>query len=149
MGRLARLAARSPTERSLLLKAAVLIAVIRVGLSTLRFERLRLLLARLAVPGPAGHPAHPADASVESVIWAVEAVGRHLPAIGTCLTQALAAHVLLARRGFPSNLRIGVARTANGTFEAHAWLERDGTILIGGRASRRYTPMPALNGLEP
>jgi hypothetical protein len=82
------------------------------------------------------------------VIWAVEAVGRRLPAIGTCLTQALSAHVLLGRIGQRSDLRIGVRRDATGTFAGHAWLEDDGVVLIGGSCHTSYAPMPGLRGLE-
>ena len=50
---------------------------------------------------------------------------------GTCLVRALALQRFLARRGHPSELRIGVARTARG-FEAHAWLVDGEDILEGG-----------------
>src|SRR6266540_2459767 len=75
------------------------------------------------------------------------AAGRQVSFIGTCLTQALVAHVMLSRRGHPSNLRIGVKRDVHGTFTAHAWLERDGHVLIGGEPHHNYVPMPVLNGL--
>ena len=61
----------------------------------------------------------------------------------TCLTQALALRSLLAADGRPSALRLGVARERRG-FEAHAWLESEGRILIGGGDVQRYTPLPTL-----
>src|SRR5690349_7185173 len=48
----------------------------------------------------------------------------------TCLSEALAAQAVLARHGHASELRIGV-RKAGEKFEAHAWLECAGRILIG------------------
>jgi hypothetical protein len=149
MDRLSRFLHLSRAERTLLLQATILMAAIRLGLSTLRFARLRTLLARLAATGLRRADRAPlrSSAAVRSV-WAVETVGHHFPLIGTCLTQALAAHVLLARRGHESNLRIGVTRDGNGKFVAHAWLEKEGAILIGGTWSKSYTPMPVLNGLE-
>jgi hypothetical protein len=79
------------------------------------------------------------------------AAGRRLPAVGTCLTQALTAYVLLERRGCPTKLRIGVSKDAGGNFVAHAWLEAEDRILIGqlGPNQDGYIPLPALNGLEP
>ena len=138
----------SVTEQRLLLQATILLATIRLGLFTLPFASLRSMLARLAATGNRrDDQGQPASDGVERTVWAVETVGRHFPAIGTCLTQALAAHVMLARRGHQSNLRIGVARNADGKFEAHAWLEKDNVMLIGGNGSSQFTPMPILNGL--
>ena len=129
----------------LLLKAALLMAAVRVGLSVLPFATLRGILRRLAWRARQVRDA--ADAA--RTVWAVETVGRHAKFMGTCLVQALAAHVLLARAGHESNLRIGVTRGSKGAFTAHAWLEREGAILIGGDWARHYVPMPALRGLEP
>jgi len=38
-------------------------------------------------------------------------------------------------------LWIGVARDAGGDFEAHAWLECQGRILIGSQDVNRYEPL--------
>jgi hypothetical protein len=76
----------------------------------------------------------------------VEVAARRVPR-ATCLVRALAAQALLARHGHPSQLRLGVARGADRAFEAHAWLERDGQILIGGGPEGRYVPLPALDPL--
>jgi hypothetical protein len=63
--------------------------------------------------------------------WAVEAAARRIPK-ATCLAQGMAMHVLLRRLGEPSELRMGVARNSNGQFEAHAWVETQGLVVIGG-----------------
>jgi len=51
--------------------------------------------------------------------------------------------VIIGRHGYPVMLRIGVARSEEGEFEAHAWIESDGVIVIGGAKSTlgRYTPL--------
>lgn len=70
------------------------------------------------------------------LLWAVEAVSRRLLPQRPCLTQALAAHVLLVRHGAHQvELQIGVKRPSDGTFRAHAWLERKGRVLVGGETS--------------
>lgn len=77
-----------------------------------------------------------ANALVRTVAWA----GRNLLADRPCLTQAIACRWLLARRGYDSTLRIGVRRDEDG-IGAHAWLEIDGRIIIGGGDSRvLYSP---------
>jgi Transglutaminase-like superfamily len=51
--------------------------------------------------------------------------GVHQP---TCLQRSLALWYLLRRQGIASQLRIG-ARKIEGQFEAHPWIEVDGTAL--------------------
>jgi hypothetical protein len=77
---------------------------------------------------------------VQDVVWAVGLVSRTVPG-ATCLTQALAAQVLLSRHGCGSRLRIGVARAAAGGLVAHAWLESGGMVVLGGPDIGSYTPL--------
>ena len=148
MGRLRRVFRLSTQKKILLFQATLLLTATRLGLHVLSFARLRSLLARYVGVGGAKHGALQHGA-LDPIVWAVEAVSRQIPAIGTCLTQALAAHVLLARRGVQSDLRIGVMRDGSGKFIAHAWLEKDGRILIGEAHRQGYNPMPVLNVLKP
>jgi transglutaminase superfamily protein len=134
------------TRRTLLVQALTLVVAARVGLKVLPFSLVRRCLTQLAKPRTV---VVSTQAELQDVIWAVEVIGRHLPAYGTCLTQALAAHVLIGRSGLKSDLRIGVTRNQRGNFEAHAWLEKDGTVIIGGVGHTEFTPMPVLNGLDP
>lgn len=47
---------------------------------------------------------------------------------GRCLSQSLVMRLLLNREGISSELKIGV-RQDDGKFDAHAWLEKEGTLL--------------------
>lgn len=71
------------------------------------------------------------DRSAGRVLRAVRRAARLVPG-ASCLTQALTAQILLARRGVPSVLHLGVNRTENGVFGAHAWLEIGGVVVMGG-----------------
>lgn len=85
---------------------------------------------------------------VRRIAASVRRVSRYVPA-ASCLTQALATEFLLARRGQISSLLIGVTKTEEGEFKAHAWLESDGKIIIGGvQGSRRYTVLQPLGELR-
>jgi len=70
---------------------------------------------------------------VERVAWAVHHASRIVPR-ATCLTQALAAQIMLARRGLPAMVHIGVRRDDTSTFEAHAWLTFRGVVILGNRS---------------
>jgi hypothetical protein len=80
--------------------------------------------------------------SVDKYVWAVRAVSRFVPG-ATCLTQALAAQVLLSRAGHSPRVEIGVAKNENKQFQAHAWLVIGDQVLIGGGEVDRYTPLIA------
>ena len=127
-------------ERWLLLRAAVLVAAVRIALSTLPFRWLR----RLAGVGLAISP-RLAGMPVPRLSRAVQAAARRIPG-ATCLTQALAMQRLLAQAGRRADLRIGVAKDAERGFEAHAWVEWQGNVVLGNDMELdRYTPMLALN----
>jgi hypothetical protein len=111
-------------------------AGVRLGLWLLPFRVLNRAVARLARPARAL-----TRQPLERVIWSVHVASRFVPR-ATCLTQSLAAQILLARRGYPAALRLGVAREA-GQFDAHAWLESNGRVVIGNADLWRYTPMTA------
>lgn len=108
----------------------------------LPFQTLRRLVDRLSKPSARSQTT--GRSSIEKVVWAVELSGRYVP--GTCLTRALAAQILLARRGHPVLLHIGAVREEGEKFLAHAWLECDGRVVIGGHELERYTPLTTLKG---
>lgn len=64
----------------------------------------------------------------ERLARAVRRTLRVLPGDSRCLMQSLVLTALLARRGRPARLVIGV--TAEGEFAAHAWVERGGVPLL-------------------
>lgn len=133
VGRVHRLVtfARLPaTDRMLAVRAAGWLVLARIALWTLPFARVQALVARLgARRGAVG-------VAPGRLAWTVETTARSVPQ-ATCLTQALAAQVMLSRAGEKPSLHIGVA-TDRGAFEAHAWLELNGRPLVGDRELDRY-----------
>jgi hypothetical protein len=144
MSKLCKLQKLSPMERHLLVRALLLVTTVRLGLWLLPFSTQRRILARL----DQAHPRLPRVAvSPDQIARAVVVAGRYVPR-ATCLTQALAAQVLLKGAGFLPLLRIGVARDTQGRFQAHAWVENSGKVLIGGCDLASYTPFRALSGFS-
>jgi hypothetical protein len=140
--------ALAPAERLLLLKAAALLAAIQLGLGRMPFTLLR----RLVTGGRRidGRPADGAGAFADQVVWAVTAASRRVPGRSTCLSRALTVQALLARRGWPSRLQVGVVRGQRSQLEGHAWVECHGRVLIGGTAAeiRNFTRLAAFD-VEP
>ena len=142
MRRLRKLLRLSGVERWLLMKATLLLGVVRVGLWLLPFATVRRLLDKLTeTPVRVRNR----ERSRNDVVWAVETAGRCVPPASTCLSQALTAQVMLLRRGHPAVLHIGVVKEEGG-FLAHAWVESDSEVMIGGHGLDRYTPLTVLEG---
>ncbi len=127
-------------EQSALVKALLLLWACRLGLWLLPFKTLRGLLAKISFFSKCD------PAKTDTIIWAVAVGSRYVPA-ATCLTQALAGQVLLNRHDAPALLCIGVAKDEQGVFQAHAWVESQGRILMGNSPDlRRYTRVSAFEG---
>lgn len=116
----------APARRSFVVRAAFLVPLVRAGLWLLPFGRLRALVSRPPKTTVGGN----APQIVADVVWSVVAVSRRVPR-ASCLTQALVAERMLADAGIAVELRVGVARDVEGAFEAHAWLEHEGRIVLG------------------
>ena len=110
---------------------AVAAAAIRVmRLSAVRSTGARVQrVARLGLNGPEAR-----------VVWALEATGRRLPGLSTCLVRALVAEVVL-ESSQPLCLTIGVTRLPTGALAAHAWLTRDGHVIVGGVDTGAYAEL--------
>jgi len=105
------------------LAQVILGAVLRIvppAVLRLRIARLRSF-AQLTV----------GNTSPQDVVRAIEAAGRRLPAISTCLVRAFVAELLLGSPARPLRLTIGVKQTPDGRLESHAWVTDHNSILIG------------------
>ena len=142
MKRLRKLLRLEAAERRLLVKAALLLGAMRLGLWLLPFQSLRRLQTGLTRA-----PIRVRDSewsSSESIVRAVQTAGRHMPRAATCLTLALTAQVLLLRRGYPAIVHIGVDKGGPERFMAHAWVESGGSVVIGDYELERYTTLASL-----
>jgi|SRR6185369_15876705 len=67
----------------------------------------------------------------EEIGWAVTRSARYLPFKAVCLPQAMAARVMLKRRGITSVMHFGAARGKEKPLDAHAWLDAAGVEVTG------------------
>ncbi len=134
-------------EKYLLIKCILLLTAIRLGLSLLSFKAILNLL-------DGNREKHIVlknneQLSPDKISWSVEVASRHVP-LTTCLIKALTTKVLLARQGYQSSLNIGVTKSEKGHLDAHAWVESEGRIVIGGlKDLSRYAPLPPINEERP
>jgi hypothetical protein len=126
-------------ERRIVVEAAVSVVFVRILLTILPFRLVRRLSGGRTRPAPMRASERNAVTPAE-LANAVVRVSRSVPR-ATCLTQALALDGLLRRHGHAGKIRIGVAKDTGGALTAHAWVESDGSVLIGGDEAARFTPL--------
>ena len=144
MNRLRRFLSLPLAERWLLIKAAALLEATKLAMRLVPFRILRRVADKTG--NTFVEQRSEKGASARTVAWAVETASRVTPGEKTCLTQALVAQVMLTRRGYPSLLHIGVVKDEKGELQAHAWVECQNEIVVGGHQLERYTPLASLQG---
>jgi transglutaminase superfamily protein len=119
-----------PSQQRLHLRAALLLGWLSVAL---RFST-RLAVPKCLLLRPAGPRPRKTATPPDTIARAITRAARHIPG-ATCLVQAITLCRLLDREGYDSVLRVGVQPPSAGRLEAHAWVECEGEIILGGRNS--------------
>jgi hypothetical protein len=137
-----RLFSLSDDEQRRVVLTGIVVVAMRLGLWLIPYRILRPMVDVSPRCTPLPEDAQPPAWIARYIV----AISRYVPQ-ATCLTQALAAHLLLRREGFEPQLQLGVARDA-GEFKAHAWVECNGVVVVG---DFRGTPIDytSLRSTEP
>jgi hypothetical protein len=83
--------------------------------------------------------------SSERVAWAIDATGRRLGRLSSCLARAVIAEMLFDPLDGPVIFNIGVRHAADGRFQAHAWIAIADRVLVGA-SSDDYVPVVTWTG---
>jgi hypothetical protein len=138
MSRIRKFLALSAVQRWTLAKAAILLGTVRMLLWILPYPTARRLLD---FPGRRAERLAADPAPPEDLAWAVGVAAGLVPGGSHCLSQAMALELLLIRRGYPCQVCFGVRRGSEKDIAAHAWLEHNGVVLIGGGALHRFVKL--------
>ncbi len=117
----------SLTTQSYLWRAAVLVLVIKIGLKVLPYAVFKKWYDKLT---KAKLQKTYSDQDLKKATWAIQVVSARWPWRATCLPQALVFRYL-HRYDSSLQLQIGVNKNTSGQVQAHAWVEKDGQVLIG------------------
>ncbi len=124
-------------RRALAVEAVLWLLLARLALIVIPFPRLARHMGTFTAPTEAralqGAPAQgskDADIATE-VSWAVTRSARYLPFKAVCLPQAMAARIMLKRRGVASVMHFGAAKGKDKPLNAHAWLDAAGVEVTG------------------
>jgi len=109
------------------LYASVTLVIIKTGLTVLPFHIFRKLFYRISRSDKKDNLT---AGEINEIVYAINTSATVLPFELLCLPRALAAKYLL--RNVPSlSLEIGIEVNENKDFEAHAWVEKNGDVIIG------------------
>ena len=137
-GRLAGIPAR---RRWLLAEALLSLAIARIWLLVAPFRRVAAQLGELTSVDTPAPDAPRSGPEVAEIGWAVRRAADHAPFRAVCLQQAIAAKLMLRRRGVGSVLHLGVARGGPDGMQAHAWLDSGGVAVTGYPVEPHYVEL--------
>ena len=132
-------------RRALVMEAALWLLAARIALIAVPFPRLARRLGAFVPPTDArvarvAEGCSDADARLAAEIgWATVRAARHVPFKAVCLPQAMAARIMLRRRGVASVLHFGAARGTDKPIDAHAWLDAAGVEVTGYPVAAQFS----------
>lgn len=148
--RIRRLRQVGARDHALLAEATLRLLAARIAIATVPFPRIARRLGGFMPPHEARakadrHPPSPADrAAAREIGWAVTRAARHLPFEAVCLPQAMAAHVMLRRRGIFGIIHFGTTRGSAPSLEAHAWLDAGEVEVTGYPVGAGFTEIACI-----
>src|SRR5580658_3765030 len=131
-------------RRALLVEAVAYLFAARLALIFIPFPRLARRLGTFVPPADARTSQAQAGTTPEQtrlagdIGWAVTRAARYVPFRAVCLPQAMAARVMLKRRGVKSVMHFGAAKETEKPLDAHAWLDAAGVEVTGYPAARNF-----------
>ncbi|QNQ11638.1 lasso peptide biosynthesis B2 protein [Sphingomonas alpina] len=144
MARLRSLARKARTlggvghhRRALVIEAAASMFSARVRLLVFPFSKIARTLGAFVPPSDPRVAGHAEGATADQVKlardigWAVRASAPFMPFRSVCLQQAMAAQVMLRRRGIATVMHFGAGRGDEKPIDAHAWLDAAGVKVTG------------------
>ena len=85
-------------------------------------------------------PKLPPQDQIDAIIWVIRVLSQRIPLSFTCLVQALSAKQLL--NNHPDvRLCIGVHKSDEQDFSAHAWVVYNNKIILGGQTAHLFQPI--------
>jgi hypothetical protein len=119
-------------DRRLVREAGALLFTAWLAIRVVPFRRLAPWLGRSQTESPETQSAE-SVATARRVAWAIAVAARQFPWFMNCFPRAIAAKLMLRRRGVAATLYLGVRREAR--LKAHAWV-RVGAFIVTGRQEK-------------
>jgi len=127
--------------RWLLMRVMVLLPLVALSLHTVGLKKTQSMLLRF-MPMPTSPPLSSRSPDqitdeIKQFVHIVRIASAYYQPWANCLKKALVLWSLLREQGIESEVRVGVRKNSP-TFEAHAWVERQGAVLNDDANVRDY-----------
>jgi hypothetical protein len=132
-------------RRGLIVEAALWLLAARIALLAIPFPTLARRIGVFVAPSDervtqVGRGRTDDDVRLaEEIGWATVSAARHVPFKAVCLPQAMAARIMLRRRGVASVLHFGAAKGKEKAIDAHAWLDAAGVEVTGYPVAAQFS----------
>ena len=142
-----RLRSEMPYSRLvvLALRAAWELAVARLNLHGVRPAEVLRRNSLIAAAAASPLSGEAAASRCDEVAAVLSRMALRVPWRADCLVQAMAGQRWLSSSRVATEIVIGTAKSADGTFEAHAWLLYRGRVILGGDVAR-FQPLSLTDG---
>ncbi|MBD3408953.1 MAG: lasso peptide biosynthesis B2 protein [Ignavibacteriales bacterium] len=130
-----RIASVSAQDFLLFIEAIRYALAARARLKFIPFKKLAATLGEHMKETP--REPYPDQALLDRVALATRRSGRYVKIGSRCFVEAITAKKMLAKRGAPSVIYLGV-RKENGELLAHAWLRCGDRIVVGDGGLERF-----------
>lgn len=137
LGKLRKAGAFSWSDWFVLVEVSALLPLVRIGVRVISFKTLASLLAGNKPLRETGTP------NPDRTAYLVNLASRHHFLKPTCLEKAIILYAILRREGISAEITIGTMKK-NGEFQAHAWVEYLGRVILG-RSVEPYAPLFSLD----
>lgn len=141
---LLRFAQVGPRCRLLVVEAVAWLLLARLALIFVPFPRLARRLGTFVPPSNTralqarDRISQEQAEFAEDISWAVTRAARYVPFKAVCLPQAMAARIMLKRRGVASVLHFGAGKGQDKPLDAHAWLDAAGVEVTGYPIAKNF-----------
>jgi hypothetical protein len=113
-------------DRLLLGEAMLCLAIASLMIALRSFRNVaQFMTAGRKTGGPAPGP------QARRIAWALNACANRVPWKAVCFQRAVAAHMMLRRRGWATTINYGVRRADGGALAAHVWARSGDVDVIG------------------
>jgi hypothetical protein len=118
-----------PYDKFLVLKTYLYSCFIRLMLWVLPFSRVTIISKEMGKWKISN-----SENNIKKIIWSINVTDPYVIK-STCLSRAITAQILLSQNEYTSKIKIGVNKKDE--FQAHAWVEVDGDVIIG-KSEKKY-----------
>ena len=141
MGYLSKFLKLPLSKQRFLIEAVLLLTAMRISLRLLPYRVLRRFLFQSDRTDAGKHSE--GKNQKNEIVWAINTGGKYILREKSCLPLALAGQTLLRLHGFPARLCLGFQKNEDESIQAHAWVESNGKVVIGGLEDEieQYVPL--------